>query len=654
MRSCKRLATAVAVGFLVAVFLHGAPAPGSTGSFIFQPAQSYDRGRPLTFTARLAEKPEWITFFFRTSATAEFTARLMEADQAGGYTATLRGDELAADRLEYYLAFKIQGEIRYLPEDVPARFFSATASALPALAAAPEAAVVEPRATAFSLAFDGSASQRLSAENESGGDPRFQQSENLRLAFQSGRENLQVLFDAQLRYDSQPLGIQKDFSFAAGKMQVSLGRHSFQAGKISPPGTELGLQPFERQGLAYGFSGAAWQLSLFTLATQQLPGFDGFIVPKEGASLFGASLGFSLLNHAVSISATGLSGRDDPALGINTGFSSTFKSRKGDLLSLTAGASLWENSLTLGSELALSNCDPDTSDGQPALNDSAWRVAGSYSHGILDLHASLKNVGPDFNSIGQLFMVNDRRSLDAGIGLRFAGLNLSADYLAQRNNIGNDSAVSTATDTQVKAAASWNFSGKGSLQLGYAHGDLNLPATALSPIGGGVVKDGYSGTLSWRPGRSASLQISAQRDVFSSAVNPELDGRSLTLNAGGNFQRPDSFTLSCQLGVTQASYATTQKESRFYYAFVNGELMIVAKLLSLALTTAYNRSEPGSGDSQQATNLDGGLVLRTPPAWKIGLVMVALRGSWLRSTVANVQTDDTRLYIKCDFSLGGT
>jgi hypothetical protein len=46
-------------------------------------------------------------------------------------------------------------------------------------------------------------------------------------------------------------------------------------------------------------------------------------------------------------------------------------------------------------------------------------------------------------------------------------------------------------------------------------------------------------------------------------------------------------------------------------------------------------------------------VLKTPPAWKTGLVMVALRGNWLQNRVANVQTDNSRLYIKCDFSLGG-
>jgi hypothetical protein len=80
---------------------------------------------------------------------------------------------------------------------------------------------------------------------------------------------------------------------------------------------------------------------------------------------------------------------------------------------------------------------------------------------------------------------------------------------------------------------------------------------------------------------------------------------------------------------------------------------IIAKLLSFALTTAYNRSEPSTGDSQRSLSVDGGIVLKTPPAWKTGLAMVALRGNWLRSTMANVETNDTRLYLKCDFSLGG-
>jgi hypothetical protein len=655
IKPLKGLATVAVAGLLFVVSMSGAPPPAGPGAIIFQPVESYDRGQPLTLKAMTGEKPEWITFFFRSSATAEFTARVMETDGANGYTATLDGDELMAEQLEYYLAYKVQGQIRYLPDDVPGRFFSAQASTnpLPALAAVAEVVAAAPRSTRFTLALDGSASQRLGEGDGPGSEPSFQQGENLRLTFQAGHPSLQVLFDARLRYSNLPVNGQKEFNFADGRLLVNLKGHSLQAGVLTLPGSELGLQPFGRRGVAYSFSGAAWQLELFTLATQQLPGFDGFIVPREGAGLFGASLGFSLLNRSVSVRATGLSGRDDPALGINTGFAQAAKARKGDLLSLNAVASLWKNSLTLGSELALSRCDLDTADSQPSASDSAWRVAGGYARGILELHASLKNIGPDFNSIGQQFLVSDRRSLDAGIGLRFAGLNLSAAYQAQRNNTENDSAVASATDNQVKATLGWNFSSKGSLQLAYAHGDLNLPATPLSPIGGGVVKDGYSGTLSWRPGRQASLQFSAQRDVFSSAVDPSLDGRSLTVNAGGNFQRPDRFILGCQLGATLARYAATQKEGRFYYAYVNGELALIARLLSLSLTTAYNRSEPGSGDSQSSLSVDGGIVLKTPPRWKTGLAMVALRGSWLQNRTADVQTDSSRIYIKCDFSLGG-
>jgi hypothetical protein len=652
MRSWKRLVTA-AVGLLVAVALRGVPAPGDAGSVIFKPAKSYDRGQPMTFTASAVEKPEWITFFFRSSATAEFSVRLMAADQTGGYSTTLSKDDLTADHLEYYLAYKTPARVRYLPEDVPAHFFSTPASAkpMPAAAVAPQVAVVAPRASSFSLVFEGSATQRLADKNGTSIDPAFQQSENLSLAFQAGHEDLQVLLDTRLQYNSLPLGGQKEINFADGRLQVSLGRHSLQAGKISPPGTELGLQPFERNGLAYSFNSTAWQLNLFSLATQQLPGFAGLIVPRDGAGLFGGSLAFSLLNQAVSIRATGLSGRDDPALGINTGFAANFKGRRGDLLSMAATAGLMKNSLMLGSELALSRCDPDTTDSLPAMNDSAWQMSGRYSRGILDLRASLKNIGLDFNSIGQQFMVSDRRSLDAGIGLRFARLRLSAGYLAQRNNTENDSAVPTATDTQANAALGWDLSANLSLQLGYAHGEQNLPATVLSPIGGGVVKDGYSGSLSWRPGRRASLQLSAQHDEFRSTVNPELDGRSLTLNAGGNFQHLDHFTLSGQLGMTLARYTATQKEGRFYYAFVNGDLALLGRLLSLSLIAGYNRSEPGVGDSQQSTSFDGGLVLKTPSAWRIGMAIVALRGKWLKN---GTQNDDYRIYIKCDFSLGGT
>ena len=653
MQSCKPIIMALSV-FLAVIDTQAVPAPGNPGMVIFQPAQSFDRGRPMTFTARTDEKPEWVTFFFRFDAMAEFSPRPMAGDNAGGYSTTLGGDELLGERLEYYLAFKINGQIRYLPEEVPARFFStpASAQALPETPAAALPAAGTGRAYSFSLALDGSASGLLGNPNAADPDPRFQHGENLRLGFQAEREKLQVLFDARLQYNSVPSGGQEEFSFADGRLRVGLGRHSLQAGKISPPGTELGLQPFERSGLAYAFSGAILQLNLFTLATQQFPGFAGLIIPKDGARLFGGSVDLFLLNRTVVIRATGLSGKDDPALGIGAGFTPAYKSRRGDLVSLAATAGLWKNSLSFSGELAFSHNDPDTTDDQPAMNGSAWRLSGGYARGFLDLHASLKNIGAGFDSIGQPFMVSDRRSLDAGIGLRFAGFRLSAACLAQRDNTAGDDAVPTSTDTQVQAALSWDFAKNASLQLGYARGENNLPATVLSPIGGGVDKEGYSGTLNWRPGRWASLQLSAQRDEFSSTAHPEMDGRSLTLNAGGNFQRPDRFTLSCQLGATQASYSAAQKDSTFYYAFVNGELAIVSRLLSLSLVAAYNRSEPGVGDSQETASLDGGLVLKTPPAWKLGQVMAALRANWRQNASAGVEIDYYRVYIKCDFSLG--
>jgi hypothetical protein len=643
-------------GIFPAVFvILATPAPDSPGAVVFQPPASYDRGRPMTFTARTDEKPEWITIFFRFAATAEFAPRPMAKDAAGGYSTTLGGDELLGERLEYYLAFKIDGQIRYLPEEVPARFFSTPASAQAMPEAPPAAPSVDATARTYSLALavDGSVSGLLGDPNAADPDPRFLHGENLRLGFQAGRDKLQVLFDARLQYNSVPPGGQEEFSFADGRLRIGLGRHSLQAGKISPSGSELGLQPFERNGLAYTFSGASWQLNLFTLATRQLPGFEGFIVPKEGASLFGASIDFSLLNRSVSIQATGFSGKDDPALGIHAGFTPAFKNRRGDLISLAATASLWKNSLALAGELAFSHSDLDTTDALASMNGSAWRCSGRYSRGFLDLHASLKNIGAGFDSIGQPFMVSDRRSLDAGMGIHFAGLRLNIGYLAQRDNTAGDDAVPIATDSQIQVGLGWDFFKNASLQLGYSRGQNNLPATVLSPIGGGFDKEGFSGTLSWRPGRWTSLQLSAQRDAFSSVDHPEMDGHSLTLNAGWNFQRPDRFALSGQMGVTQASYSAAQQDGTFYYAFVNGELAIVSRLLSLSLVAAYNRSEPGIGDSQQTASLDGGLVLRTPRAWKLGLVMAALRANWRQNVLAEGGNDYYRFYLKCDFSLGG-
>jgi hypothetical protein len=250
-------------------------------------------------------------------------------------------------------------------------------------------------------------------------------------------------------------------------------------------------------------------------------------------------------------------------------------------------------------------------------------------------------------------MVSDRRISDTGIGLRLGKFSLSAAYQAQRDNVKNDPAVSTAKDVQMNASLSWSFSDAGNLQLGYSHSDLNLPGTILSPIAGGVNKNGYFGSLFLRPSQRASLQFSAQRDEFKGTTNPDLDGHSLTLNGGANVQSPERWTLGGQLGMILARYPATQKDASFYYTFVNGDLAIL-RLLSLSLIAGYSRSEPGVGDNQQLINLDGGLALRTPPAWRWALITVSLRANWMRNRTGNVQTDEYRIYLKCDFSLEKT
>jgi hypothetical protein len=642
----------LAILFAAAMLTAADTAPSAI--VVHQAIPVYQFGLPLEFSAVAKERIEWLTLFYRFSETSEFSARLMTPDDKGTYRAVLAADELASNRLDYYLAFSCEDRIAYLPEDVPARVFHAQGSgAAPPPAAQPQLAAPAVGATSYSVGVDGSASDWLTGSSGVLAHPRFQQTENLRLSFQTSHDQLQVAFNARLQYNSLPLGNQSEFNFADGQLTVRLGEHSLQAGNIVLAGTEMSLQPLSRRGIAYAWTSRHMGLELFTLSTQQLPGFAGLISPKSGAGLIGGILTLFFLDNALSLQATGLTGKDNPALGLNTGFATWFKSRRGDLFSLAGKASLWHNSLTLDSELALSRFDPDTTDSQPAVNDNAWRVGGRYSRGILELHASLKTIGKDFNSIGQQFVVSDRRILDTGIGLRLGKLSLNAAYQTQRDNVKNDPVVSTAKDTQVNASLSLSFSDAGSLQLGYSHSDLDLPGTILSPIAGGVKKSGYFGSLFWRPGQRASLQFSAQRDEFKGTTNPDLDGHSLTLNAGGNFQQPEYWMLGGQLGMTLARYPSTQKDARFYYAFINGDLAIL-RLLSLSLIAGANRSEPGAGDNQQLVNLDGGLVLRTPPAWRWALVTVSLRANWMRNWTGNVRTDEYRIYLKCDFSLEKT
>jgi hypothetical protein len=239
------MASGLAIFFVAAMLTAADTAPSAI--VVHQPIMVYQFSQPLEFGAVAKERIEWLTLFYRFSETSEFSARPMTPDDKGTYRAVLAVDELASNRLEYYLAFNREDRIAYLPEDVPGRVFHAQGQgAAPPPAAQPQLAAPAVGATSYSVAIDGSASDWLTGSSGVLAHPRFQQTENLRLSFQTSHDQLQVAFNVWLQYNSLPLGSQNGFNFADGQMTVRLGEHSLQAGNIVLAGTELSLQPLSR------------------------------------------------------------------------------------------------------------------------------------------------------------------------------------------------------------------------------------------------------------------------------------------------------------------------------------------------------------------------------------------------------------------------
>ena len=374
--------------------------------------------------------------YYRTDRQKDFQVRKMNTATSGKATYPLPTGMLYGRNVEYFIVKKTAGTSSKTPvytvvdantDPLPEIYFKDN----PPAAGADDP--VHPAADPL-IRLSGSMSRadRLyqKAEDESAAQSS---NGNLRIFRNISNEKYQFDFDSSFSFLSPTQAEASAFNLASMMVRFKKGSHQIAIGDLAISQSEYTAPALNRRGLQYELSGHGLYFSAFLANSQQKNGFEGFGIPPAAANIMGAVLGTDV-GSILKIRGLVLSGHDDLSLGKTLAYEEN-PFRAGSIFSLWSDLNLLQNHLQLTGEYARSSF------GISALNaadisqkkDNAWRSGLSFNYGIISASATYRRIGENFNSIGNLFMANDRGGLDGNLGLTFKTLTLAVSYADQKN-----------------------------------------------------------------------------------------------------------------------------------------------------------------------------------------------------------------------------
>jgi hypothetical protein len=631
-----------------------------------RPPVAFTPGEKIVLTVDVREKVEWLSAFYRVKGETDFLSISFSQAGENKYIGKIDVSSRPPGEIEYYLTVRQGDAVYYFPEKSPEDLYrippapqkagpepgaAATAPEKPQAAGAPSAETAS-SSKPFPLSLDGSVDVKLMEKNETPGENAVHYQANLGLHYRDELPALAWAVDSRLSYTDAPLTGADKFDLAQLRLEVSSGGHTFRAGDISVAETEFSISGLGRRGVEYVYDRASLYFHAFTLNTQQLQGFKGFGLPQSGASIFGGAAGFSLADKLFSFKAVYLTGKDDPAMGINDASASWIKPREGTVFSFLPELRMFNGAFHLTSELALSHIDRDTTDAEPAQKGLAWRVNGKVTAGGFDVDGYARRVDKNFDTIGQPFLTADRQGYGLSAAFATGAFRLNGSYRDEKTTGSEDPLEVLSSDRRVDAGVSVALGGQSSFRLGYNHASQEatqnnqiLPAGALS-------RNGANAALDVRLGPAVAFRIDGQWDAIASDQAPDKEGQSLSVGGGGSFGDGRILSLSPGIRFSRVRNPQTQEETKTFNAFVNGRLAIVPDWISLNAAGSYNDISLPGGVTSAVWMIDGGLCLESGRLLGTRRLGLSLRGS-LRSgsTQGGASQNDYRLYLRFDCAI---
>ncbi len=648
----RQIIALMALGWMGQLALSAQPLPGPL-QIEHAPLVSYRVGESLIIGAR-APGALGMRILFRFPGVNEFQVRKMSMGEGGEFSFALDSREITGTSFDYYVEAERKGEIAFLPAGAPSSFFTAAGEGGPAPEVPgdlPSPTPAEGKVT-WPVSLTGTTQAVIYEKDESATPKDFPAAGNARLAANYRKGDTNVVFDSTFNYSNTPVQGEKNIDLSNMALSVSHDQHSLKAGDVNIAESEFTVQGLGRRGVEYAYTGAKASVHVFDINSQQPRGFDGFGVPKPALSIFGGAVGYKFLKDAVSLKAVYLSGKDDPTRGVNVSESYfNARGRKGSVFALVEETNLFQNKLTLGAEYARSDFDGDISDESGSRSDSAWRVGGNFRSGIVQAGAVYRFIGGGFNPIGFQYFSNDRRGLEANVGLSKGRLNLTGTFQSMKDNVNGDTERDTTKNMNGNLNFMWNVSDKVSFNIGYQRGKQDTSrdgTTSLFPQDS--VTDQVSGALMFTFSPSASLNLQVANASASSKSSPQGNNTGLNVNLGGAFRAGNLLSISPTFGFADAKNKFTGERQLTYNSFLSAELTIVPEWFSTSIQGGYSRSDNGSMGVMDTLNLSGLLSVQLKKLIKIGTVSLSVRGNYGRTKMTGFSNTISAILAQCDFA----
>ncbi|MFC2169195.1 hypothetical protein ACFLRM_01330 [Acidobacteriota bacterium] len=617
------------------------------------PITTFVHGDRIEIKAQIkGEKSAHTRFFFRYEGVERFQARRMKKSENNNYVFEFETSQLPVHEFEYYISVQVKTQFLYSPLNAPDETYyviGESEESLPEIPADFPSPDKEAKRFKLPVSINGSIQVNLKKKDTSLDENGTKTAGNLRVFtnYQSG--NLGVDFDSNFSYTNAPYEGDKNVDLSNMMLSISRNNHSLRSGDININESEFTISGFGRRGSEYIFNNQTAYFHFFNVSSQQPKGFNGFGIPKSGVSLLGGSIGYTFLKKAVSLKAVYLTGKDDPQSGVNVGFSPLAKKRKGSVISLVEEVSLFKNKLALVAEFARSSNDGASSDGKETQSDNAWKIGSTLSLGKINIGATYRHIGQEFKPIGYQYFTNNRKGLEANIGIYLGKLNLTGIYNSSRDNVKNDPSQYTTENQNGNLSLQWNISNKFSLGLGYRRDKQNTSFESTeAPFLQDSLTNQLTGTLNLMLNPSVIFNLNMSNSNQTSKNFPQNDNSNLTLALGGSLRAGQTLSFNPTLGYSKMINKYTHEEITTFNSFVTTEIVFIPELLSTVLSGSFTRTEGASSGLNTALNLSSNVSYYLRKLLKFGDISLSIRGNYSKTEMPGFSNSFYSIMFQCD------
>lgn len=642
--------------FLISPFLDGQTVSRGDLAIEHTPILGFIYGETVEVRAKIKGQIERMIFYFRCEGISQFQVREMER-RNGEYLFLFDTSLLPVLEFEYYLSAKIEDKTFNYPPEAPSRTIRVRGESrepLPEIPRELPSPEEEEQKFRLPLSINGNIQSKLvqkqeeEVEAEEPDERKIDVSGNLRF-FPSYHRAGAISFELDSNFSYTNMVPEGEKRFDLSNMAVTLSRnnHTFRIGDINISESEYTVSGLGRRGMEYIFDNQKAYFHVFNVSSQQPIGFQGFGIPKSNLSIFGGAAGYNFVDR-LSLKAIYVGGKDDPTQGINTGSSSYYQSRQGNVMAIKGEAELLPGKLNLKAEFARSEYDGDLADEIPTAADQAFSLGAGLTWGVLTFDGAYMRAGNEFNPIGFQSFTNDRKGYEAGGGLRIGIMNLTGSYNFQRDNVANDPSRLSTENRGGNFSISFTWT-RVSLNFGYRRDKQRTLQDEMEVAGQDSLTNEYNGSLTLMLNNSASINMAVTNASLASLSFPEGDNSTFTLNIGGSFRGGAALVLNPVFGYSRALNKFTNEENIAYNSMITGELTLAPQILSLNFSGAYNHSRAISLVSD-IYNATGGLNLYLDKLIKIGSVVLSVRGNYTLNKIGPESVSDYRVFLQLDFS----